>query len=60
MANHGYLGDLPTYDSESEGREIALDNIVCKGFMVSDIAVYDDEYELSDHKPIVATFTMID
>jgi endonuclease/exonuclease/phosphatase family metal-dependent hydrolase len=60
MANHGYLGDLPTYDSESEGRGMALDNIVCKGFMVSDIAVYDDEYELSDHKPIVATFTMID
>jgi endonuclease/exonuclease/phosphatase family metal-dependent hydrolase len=60
MANHGYLGDLPTYDSASEGRGMALDNIICKGFMVSDIEVYDEEYELSDHRPIAATFTMIE
>lgn len=55
MANHGYLGDLPTVedgaaDRHGDGR--CLDNIIVKGFSIGATKVYDQELELSDHMPI--------
>lgn len=54
MVNHGYLGDFVTYSEAG-----VLDNIICKGFQVTDIKMYDQQRELSDHSPIAATLVMI-
>ncbi|MBR3466917.1 MAG: hypothetical protein IKH15_06830 [Bacteroidales bacterium] len=68
MANHGYLGDFNT------GSKVysVLDNIIVKGFDVSNIKIYDDpnntskqvelvqEHQLSDHAAIGCTLTMLD
>lgn len=55
MANHGYIGDIPTYSSDD-----VLDNIIAKGFQFSDVQIYDANLELSDHRALGATLTMID
>ena len=63
MANHGYLGDLPTVEDGAAGRHgdgRCLDNIIVKGFSIGATKVYDQELELSDHMPIACTLTMID
>ena len=68
MANHGYLGDFNT----GEKVYSILDNIIVKGFDVSNIKIYDDpnntskqvelvqEHQLSDHAAIGCTLTMLD
>ena len=56
MANHGYLGDIPTYPA---GASVdCLDNIVCKGFAISKIETIDDA-TLTDHCAVYADFTLI-
>lgn len=70
-ANHGYLGDLPSYTGSpsSPGESNVLDNICVKGFNISNIhvedaAIYRDingvrtRYPLSDHNPIWCDLTM--
>lgn len=56
MANHGYLGDLPTYPAGNP--TIGIDNIVCKGFAISDINILNDD-TISDHCAVYADLTMI-
>ena len=68
MANHGYLGDFNTGSNVYS----VLDNIIVKGFDVSNIRIYDDpngtakqveleqEHQLSDHAAIGCTLTMLD
>lgn len=63
MANHGYLGDLPTYDHSgtvAPKSDETLDNIIAKGFQFTDVQIYDANLELSDHRALGATLTMID
>lgn len=65
MANHGYLGDFNT----SMRPYSVLDNIIVKGFEVSNIKIYDgpnaanitepQTHQLSDHAAIGCTLTMI-
>jgi endonuclease/exonuclease/phosphatase family metal-dependent hydrolase len=65
MANHGYLGDFNTGHSTYS----VLDNIIVKGFDVSNIKVYDGDnaknvsqeqtHQLSDHAAIGCTLTML-
>lgn len=58
MLNHVYLGDLQTYPSDSPA--FAFDNIVCKGFTISNISIVEDSNkEFSDHLGIYADFTLI-
>lgn len=56
--NHGYAGDLSTYPSDAPN--MALDNILCKGFTISNIQVMEDNNkELSDHLAIFADFSLM-
>ena len=57
MANHGYLGDLLTYPAGSSPRSY-LDNIITKGFAVSNVKVINDAM-LSDHCLIKADLTKL-
>ena len=57
MANHGYMGDLPTHPA-GNAPETYLDNIISKGFKINGIHVLNDA-ELSDHCAIYADLTMI-
>ena len=59
LVNHGYLGNLETYDGDNGDFLKYIDNIIVKGFAVSDIQTYDGAYELSDHHPIAATLTLL-
>lgn len=56
VSNHGYVGDLPTCPASNPGS--CFDNIICKGFTVSQIVV-SGSAELSDHLPIMAKLSMI-
>ena len=57
MANHGTVGDLPTYPAGDNPRS-ALDNIIVKGFVPSRVRILN-EPTLSDHCLIVADLTLI-
>lgn len=57
MANHGYLGDLNTYPAGTAPRS-AIDNIITKGFAISNIAVVNNAM-LSDHCLIKADLTKL-
>lgn len=57
MANHGHVGDLPTFPAGDNPRS-ALDNIIVKGFVPSRVRVFN-EPTLSDHCLIVADLTMV-
>ena len=54
LANHGYIGDLITHRGQSY-----LDNIVCRGFKISNIKVEESTFELSDHACISCDLEMI-
>ena len=44
---------------ENHGRgDCAIDNIIVKGFSISEFGTADDAYVLSDHRPIFCTLTM--
>lgn len=44
---------------ENHGRgDVSIDNIIVKGFDVSGLGTADDDYVLSDHRPIFCTLTM--
>lgn len=58
MVNHGYLGDIPTYPAGNKPL-YAIDNIICKGFDISNINTLNDGY-LSDHVCIYADLTIIE
>lgn len=55
MANHGYLGDIPTYPAGRAPKSI-LDNIIVKGFAVGNVSIVNDAL-LSDHCLIKADLT---
>ena len=57
MANHGNVGDLPTFPAGEKPRS-ALDNIIVKGFVPSRVRVFN-EPTLSDHCLIVSDLTMV-
>lgn len=57
MANHGYMGDLPTYPAGTSPRS-ALDNIITKGFAISHVSVINNAM-LSDHCLIKADLTKL-
>lgn len=60
LANHGYIGDLITYHGHlSPYNQKALDNIITKGFIMSDIKVWEDSFNLSDHGAISCDLEMI-
>ena len=60
MANHGYIGDLITYHGHlSPFNQRPLDNIVAKGFRMSDIKVVESTFDLSDHAAISCDLEMI-
>lgn len=59
MANHGYIGDLITHINHTTQEEYALDNIIAKGFRISDIKVYESTFDLSDHAAIACDLTMV-
>lgn len=60
MANHGYIDDLITHHSHSSPYETSsLDNIVCKGFRMSNIKVHESTFDLSDHAAISCDLQMI-
>lgn len=59
MANHGYIGDLITHVNHISQEQYSLDNIIAKGFRISDIKVYESTFELSDHAAIACDLTMI-
>jgi endonuclease/exonuclease/phosphatase family metal-dependent hydrolase len=64
MANHGYMGDLPTYpatkveNGETVPPDKTIDNILVKGFAVSKIEIVDDA-TLTDHCGVVCDLTLI-
>lgn len=71
MLNHANLGDICTYpasganaintninDKYGASPEIVLDNIIVKGFRISDVRLID-EGTMSDHCGLVADLTMI-
>jgi len=57
MANHGYMGDLNTCPAGASPRS-ALDNIIVKGFAVSNVGVINNAM-LSDHCLIKADLTKL-
>lgn len=57
MANHGYMGDLNTFPAGAAPRS-SLDNIIVKGFAVSNIGVVNNAL-LSDHCLIKADLTKL-
>ena len=71
MANHEYLGDIYTYPSSgtevwnSSGHNLfehpdrALDNIMVKGFAMSNVRIID-RCDLTDHCGIMCDLTLID
>lgn len=60
MANHGYIGDLVTYHGHlSPYNQRPLDNILAKGFRMSNIKVHEDTFDLSDHAAISCDLEMI-
>ena len=60
IANHGYIGDLITYHGHlAPYNQKPLDNIVCKGFRMSNIKVWEDTFDLSDHAAISCDLEMI-
>ena len=56
MANHGYMGDLPTFPAGNPNN--ALDNIIVKGFAISHVSIIDNAI-LSDHSLIKADLTKL-
>ena len=66
MANHGYLGDFNTGHMTYS----VLDNIIVKGFDISEIKIYDGDnasdvpseqtHQLSDHAAIGCVLTMLE
>lgn len=58
MANHGYWGDIPTYPAGNKPIH-AIDNIICKGFEISNVNTLNDG-TLSDHVCIIADLTLIE
>lgn len=61
MANHGYIGDIITFHGHQEPfNQLPLDNIMAKGFKMSNIVAHEDETaELSDHIAISCDLEMI-
>lgn len=56
IVNHGYMGDIATYPAGAV--LTALDNIIVKGFAISNIGKFDDS-TLSDHDALFCELTMI-
>ena len=59
LANHGYIGDVITWHSHQGDTEMRLDNIVTKGFKMSNIKVHEGTFDLSDHAAISCDLEMI-
>lgn len=57
MANHGYMGDIPTCPAGNSPRS-SIDNIIVKGFSVSRVKTVNDAL-LSDHMLIQADLTKL-
>lgn len=55
LANHGDFGDFETFSRKKgpNAKNYALDNIVVKGLVISDVRVINQD--LSDHYPLIAT-----
>ena len=54
LANHGKFGDIVTFPWKKKGS--CIDNIICKGFDIKSIQVYDTG--LSDHYAIACDVVM--
>lgn len=59
MANHGYLEDMVTSENHINGNLAVIDNVIVKGFALSNIEVYQDTFNLSDHAAIGCDLKMI-
>lgn len=59
MANHDYVGDLETSENPSTHIRKPLDNVLAKGFVLSNITVNDGSFTLSDHAAISCDLEMI-
>ena len=59
LANHGYIGDLGTFRNEVPENRKSFDNILAKGFIMSNIKVNEDSFDLSDHAAISCDLQMI-
>ena len=59
MANHGYIGDVITHVNHINLHELAIDNVITKGFKMSNIKVWQDTFNLSDHAAISCDLEMI-
>ncbi len=57
MANHGHMGDLPTFRAGNDPRT-CLDNIITKGFAINRVLVVNEPL-LSDHCLIQADLTKL-
>lgn len=61
MAMHGYIGDLITHENHQTQVKLCIDNIVCKGFRMSNIKVHEDiTADLSDHYAVSCDLEMTD
>jgi len=59
MANHGYIGDVITFHNHTNENQAAFDNIIVKGFKISNIKVHEGTFDLSDHAAISCDLEMI-
>lgn len=59
MANHGYLDDIITWVNRETLTGKGFDNIICKGFKITNTKVWEESFNLSDHAAIACDLEMI-